>query len=94
MTKKVDLLRELGPQELESKIVELRAELSKEKAQVASGMRAEKPAKIRNARRQIARILTILNEKARKQAAAGQKKLGAATAAREKGALGQTGVKK
>lgn len=63
MAKKLEALRDSAIQELEAKLVELKSTLSKEKAQVASGTRAEKPAKIRNARRQIARILTIIREK-------------------------------
>ncbi|VVC00448.1 50S ribosomal protein L29 [uncultured archaeon] len=63
MAKKLDVLRDTPLQELEAKIVELRAELSKERAQAASGTKAEKPAKIRDTRRHIARILTIINER-------------------------------
>jgi len=62
-SKKLAVLRDNSVEELEAKILELKTELSKEKAIVASGTRAEKPAKIRGIRRQIARILTILNEK-------------------------------
>ena len=62
-SKKLAVLRDNSTEELEAKILELKTELSKEKAIIASGTRAEKPAKIRNIRRQIARILTILNEK-------------------------------
>ncbi len=79
MAKKLEALRDSAAQELEVKLVELKTTLSKEKAQLASGTRAEKPAKIRNARRQIARILTIIHEKkfnagaAKAKAAAGKK---------------------
>lgn len=62
-SKKLAVLRDNSVEELEAKMLELKTELSKEKAIVASGTRAEKPAKIRGLRRQIARILTILNEK-------------------------------
>ena len=62
-SKKLAVLRDNSVEELEAKLLELKTELSKEKAIVASGTRAEKPAKIRELRRQIARILTILNEK-------------------------------
>ena len=62
-SKKLAVLRDNSVEELEAKMLELKTELSKEKAIVASGTRAEKPAKIRELRRQIARILTILNEK-------------------------------
>ena len=56
-------LRDNSAEELGGKLVGLRNELSKERAQISSGTRAEKPSKIRNTRRQIARILTIMNEK-------------------------------
>ena len=61
--KKLAVLRDNSVEELEAKLVELKNELSKEKAMIASGTRAEKPSKIRNTRRQIATILTIINEK-------------------------------
>ncbi len=78
MAKKLEALRDSSAQELEAKLVELKTTLSKEKAQVSSGTRAEKPAKIRNARRQIARILTIMGEKKAKASAAALAKAGAA----------------
>ena len=62
---KVTELREMGEEALHERLVEMRADLAKEKSLTASGTRAEKPAKIRNLRRGIARILTILNEKAK-----------------------------
>ncbi|HLC92538.1 MAG TPA: 50S ribosomal protein L29 [archaeon] len=65
MGKKLAALRDNSTEELESKLLDLKGELSKEKALVASGTRAEKPSKIRNARRQIARILTIIGQKKR-----------------------------
>jgi len=61
--KKLVPLRDNSAEELRGKLVGLRNELSKERAQISSGTRAEKPSKIRNTRRQIARILTIMNEK-------------------------------
>jgi len=62
-SKKLATLRDNSIEEMEEKIVALRGELSKEKAVIASGTRAEKPSKIRNTRRQIARLLTLINEK-------------------------------
>ena len=62
-SKKLGVLRDSSVGELEARIVELKTELAKERALISSGTRAEKPAKIRNARRQVARILTIINEK-------------------------------
>ncbi|MCR4368427.1 MAG: 50S ribosomal protein L29 [archaeon] len=63
--KKLAQLRDNSVEELESKIVDLKNVLSKERATIASGTRAEKPAKIRNTRREIARILTLIGEKNR-----------------------------
>ena len=63
MAKKLAALRDSSVVELESKLLDLKSVLSKEKALVASGTRAEKPSKIRNTRRQIARILTIIGQK-------------------------------
>lgn len=60
-------LRGMAIEELEEKLVDLRNDLSKEKAVIASGTRAEKPAKIRNLRRTIGRIMTIINEKKKKE---------------------------
>jgi ribosomal protein L29 len=61
--KKLAPIRDKPIGEIEAEIIQLQSELSKEKASVASGTRAEKPSKIRNARRKIARLLTIINEK-------------------------------
>jgi len=61
--KRLNALRDNSVMEMEEKLAGLKAELSKEKALVASGTRAEKPSRIRNTRRQIARILTIISEK-------------------------------
>ena len=61
--KKVMALRDQSIEELEDKIARARADLAKEKAIIASGTRAEKPAKIKNLRRGIARMLTLIKEK-------------------------------
>lgn len=63
--KKLVALRDNSVEDLEAKMADLKKELSKEKATISSGTRAEKPSKIRNTRRQIARILTIIGEKTR-----------------------------
>lgn len=55
--------RDKSVEELEAEIVQARTEMGKEKAAVAHGSRAEKPAKIRDLRRKIATLLTIINEK-------------------------------
>ncbi len=61
--KKMAVLRDKSSEEMLEEIVKLKGELSKEKASIASGTRAEKPSKIRNTRRQIARLHTLLGEK-------------------------------
>lgn len=52
--------------ELQKQVVELKQELAKEKATVASGTRSENPGKIRKLRRDVARILTVLKTKGEK----------------------------
>lgn len=59
----------LSETELNSKAIELKQELAKERAVIASGTRSEKPGKIRGLRRDIARILTALSAKSRAKAA-------------------------
>ena len=61
--KSVEKLRALGIAELEERLAEATNELAKEKAGVAAGNRPEKPAKIRNLRREIAKINTLTKEK-------------------------------
>ena len=56
-------LRDTSGKELGERVVELRAELSRERALISSGTKPENPGKIKRMRKTIARILTILNEK-------------------------------
>ena len=49
--------------EIQDKLVELRAELSKNVSKSAAAGVIENPGKIRELKRTIARVLTILNEK-------------------------------
>ncbi|MFH1664011.1 MAG: 50S ribosomal protein L29 [archaeon] len=56
-------LRELPLEELEEKITLMKSELSKEKAQISSGTKAENPGKIKKIRKEIARTFTVINEK-------------------------------
>ena len=49
--------------EIQDKLVELRAELSKNVSKSADAGVIENPGKIRELKRTIARVLTILNEK-------------------------------
>lgn len=53
-------LRSLGIEELKEKLLEIRKELIKENAQRATGTSPKNPAKFSNARKTIARILTII----------------------------------
>lgn len=56
-------IREMSIEEINKKIQELRLELSKEKGMLTMGTSLENPMVIRNLRRDIARLLTIRNEK-------------------------------
>jgi large subunit ribosomal protein L29 len=56
-------LRALSEKDLNAKIEELKKELIKDNAQVAVGTNPKSPAKIRNQKKNISRILTILKEK-------------------------------
>ena len=60
--KKKDL-RSMGDTELQEKIDQMKTELRKEKGAVSSGTRAENPGRIKELKRTIARILTILHER-------------------------------
>ncbi|MBI2530248.1 MAG: 50S ribosomal protein L29 [Candidatus Diapherotrites archaeon] len=63
MALKIRQIREMAVQEAEEKLLEMRADLAKEKALVASHTKQENPGKIRALRRAVAKILTIVNEK-------------------------------
>ncbi len=63
MTKKLEALRGHNVSELEDQMVELKTELAKEKSLSVSGKKSEKPSKMRNLRRTIAQVLTIIGEK-------------------------------
>ncbi|KUO41610.1 MAG: 50S ribosomal protein L29 [Hadesarchaea archaeon DG-33] len=56
-------IRDLSVDEMRAKIRELRAELARTHATAAAGGSLENPARIRELRRTIARILTIMKEK-------------------------------
>jgi len=67
MTLKHQELLKMSERELNEKAIELKQELAKERAVIASGTRSEKPGKIRKIRREIARILTAMNVKNKKE---------------------------
>ncbi len=60
-------IREMSLDEIEKKLRELRLELAKEKGVLTMGASVENPMVIRNLRRDIARLLTIRNEKLREK---------------------------
>jgi large subunit ribosomal protein L29 len=68
MTLRNQELMRMGEKELTTQAIELKQELAKERATVASGTRSEKPGKIRKLRREIARILTAIQAKKIKEA--------------------------
>ncbi len=61
---KIKELRVLGEADLKQKILELHKELMKDNAQVATGTIPKNPGKLRLAKKTIARIHTILAQKA------------------------------
>ncbi len=60
-------LREMGDDDLTNKLSELKADLGKLKVEVAKGTLRKQSGKIRYRRRDIARVLTILRERGKKQ---------------------------
>ena len=56
---KTNELKELGADELEAKIREVRKELNDLKLKLASKVDVEKPVRIRLLRREVARMLTV-----------------------------------
>jgi len=63
MSKAMQKLRAMSNEELKKRITELKTEIIKERATVASGARPDNPGKIRKLRREIARCLTVLKER-------------------------------
>ncbi|MAH21566.1 MAG: 50S ribosomal protein L29 [Thaumarchaeota archaeon] len=55
-------LRKQGRSDLRRELVELRAEIAKLETSVARGTIRKESGKVRNVRRNIARLLTVLNE--------------------------------
>ena len=64
---KISEMRGMEPVALKERVVELKAEIAKEKALVAGGTRPENPGKIKSVRKEVARLLTVITEKERKQ---------------------------
>jgi len=59
---RMEQIRAMSPEERKKKLDELRAELMRLKAMIAAGGAVENPARIRELRRAIARILTVQRE--------------------------------
>ena len=59
---RADELRGMGVGELKEKLRELRTELARERAAAAAGTSAENPMRIRELKRAIARVLTVIKE--------------------------------
>jgi len=56
-------IRDMNVEEMRAKLRELRTELARARATVAAGGSPENPARIRELRRTIARVITIMKEK-------------------------------
>lgn len=63
---KLSEIRSMDVNALNERVIELKAELAREKALIASGTRPENPGKIKSVRLTIARILTVIKEKEKK----------------------------
>ncbi|BCS92080.1 50S ribosomal protein L29 [Metallosphaera sp. J1] len=66
MTKRVNELRNLGEEELKKRLEELKSDLLKRKAEARMGT-LKNTSSIKNIRKDIARIYTILSEKKRNE---------------------------
>ena len=60
---KIKELKKLNNSELQSKLLEMKKDLIKVNAQVAAGTVPENPGNVRNIKKTVARIHTILKEK-------------------------------
>jgi large subunit ribosomal protein L29 len=63
MTKKAKEFKNLSTEEIKSRITELRKEIMKDNVQVFSGTSPTNPGKLRQAKKNIARLLTTLKQK-------------------------------
>lgn len=62
MNKKAKLLRGISKEQLNEKLKELRKELLKMNSQIAVGTAPESPGKVKQVKKEIARIITVMNE--------------------------------
>lgn len=63
MALKIKEIQGMGKEELKNKLEELKKELIRENAQIATGTNPKSPGKIREAKKTIARILTVTSKK-------------------------------
>lgn len=69
MTKKAKAIRGMGKEQRLEKIVELKKELLKMNSQIAVGTSPENPGRVKQIKKEIARILTIMSEPLKQKAA-------------------------
>lgn len=67
MTKKTKEFQNLNEEEIKDRIQELKKELIKENTQVASGTNPSNPGKLKQTKKNIARLLTIMSQKKQKE---------------------------
>jgi len=60
-------IRKMSPEERERRLTELRADLMRMRTMTKAGGAIDNPSRIRELKRTIARILTVINEERRKQ---------------------------
>lgn len=63
---KSDEIRDMNLDEMKAKLREMRSELARERAVIASGGSLENPGRVRELRRTIARLLTVIKETQKK----------------------------
>lgn len=63
---KIKELRGMGNTDLKEKLLELRKELAKDRAQIAVGTTPKSPGRLRSMKRTVARILTIMHAQPKK----------------------------
>jgi large subunit ribosomal protein L29 len=61
-----DEIRDMNIDEMKAKLMELRSELARERAIIASGGSLENPGRVRELKHSIARLLTIIKETQKK----------------------------
>jgi large subunit ribosomal protein L29 len=65
---KIKELRPMSKEDLKTKLKELRKEMIKHNAQIATGTNPKSPGQVREIKKTIAKILTVVNEKPKAKA--------------------------